>query len=172
MQGRVDRTVFLCRVEWTGLCFCAGSSGQDCVFVQGQVDRTVVLCSFFLIGLFLRRVEWSGLCFCAWLSGQDCVSVHSWVDRTVFLCTVEWTGLRVCAWLSGQDCVSVQGRVDKLQEQQEIMLLDEKKFRDYLTEVENVIRKHHKMLQDAAEQHASLGGCCRHDRPQPAWRRA
>ena len=140
VHGQVERTVFLCRVEWTGLCFCAGSSGQDCVFVQGRVDKTVFLCI----------VEWTGL----------------------FLCMVEETGLRVCAWLSGQDCVSVQSRVDKLQEQQEIMLLDEKKFRDYLTEVENVIRKHHKMLQDAAEQHASLGGFCRHDRPQPAGRRA
>ena len=37
----MDRTVFLCRVEWIGLCFCAWLSGQDCDFVQGQVDRTV-----------------------------------------------------------------------------------------------------------------------------------
>ncbi|KAK7090203.1 kinetochore protein NDC80 homolog [Littorina saxatilis] len=48
------------------------------------------------------------------------------------------------------------GRVDKLQEQQEIMLLDERKFRDYLAEVENVIRKHQQMLHDAAEEHSSL----------------
>ena len=62
----MDRTVFLCRVKWTGLCFCAWLSGLDCVFVQGRMDRTVFLC----------MVGWTGLCFCAWSGGQDCVFVQ------------------------------------------------------------------------------------------------
>nr|KAG5696781.1 hypothetical protein BaRGS_012804 [Batillaria attramentaria] len=39
-----------------------------------------------------------------------------------------------------------KGRIAKLQEQQQIMLLDERKFRDYLGEVDGVIRKHQQML--------------------------
>ncbi|XP_076435592.1 kinetochore protein NDC80 homolog [Babylonia areolata] len=47
-------------------------------------------------------------------------------------------------------------RVDKLQEQQEIMLLDKRKFRDYLDEMENVSRKLQQMVQTAEEEHVSL----------------
>ncbi|KAL8585919.1 hypothetical protein ACOMHN_061080 [Nucella lapillus] len=47
-------------------------------------------------------------------------------------------------------------RVDKLQEQKEIMLLDEKKFRDYLQELDSISRKHQHMLLKAAEDSSSL----------------
>lgn len=53
--------------------------------------------------------------------------------------------------------MAVQSRVSKLQEQQEIMRLDEHKFRDYLSEVESVSRKHQQMLQDTDEQITLLG---------------
>ncbi|PVD27937.1 hypothetical protein C0Q70_10513 [Pomacea canaliculata] len=47
-------------------------------------------------------------------------------------------------------------RVNKLREHQEIMLLDEQKYRDYLREVEAVQRKHQQLLIDAQEQSVLL----------------
>lgn len=47
-------------------------------------------------------------------------------------------------------------RLRRLQEQQQIMLLDERKFRDYLGEVDSVIRKHQQMVTEATDQQVSL----------------